>query len=143
VTEPYAAAGRGGQDFAAGRLTLVAHEASAAQVADAMIATWCEIDAALTPIIGRRAVLALYERSLTLAARSHPWLAGTHKGTQALDLAALKAVIARRGGAEAAHGSRALLQSFNELLSSLIGPSLSKRTLRSAFAHASKVGFSP
>ena len=52
-------------------------------------------------------------------------------------LAALKPVVARQSSAEAALGSRALLQTFNQLLGSLIGPSLTERLLRSALANAS------
>jgi hypothetical protein len=132
MTDPPRAAARGHDDIAVARQTLAAHDAPAAQVADAMVATWHEIDAALTPIIGSKAVVALYKRSLYLTARTHPWLAGTHEGAQALDLAALKPVVARQSSAEAALGSRALLQTFDRLLGSLIGPSLTERLLRSA-----------
>jgi hypothetical protein len=124
-------------DSAAVRNRPATHDASAAQIADATIATWYEIDAALTPIIGSKAVVALHKRSLYLTGTTHPWLAGTHEEADALDLAALKTVIARQSGAEAALGSRALLQAFNQLLASLIGPSLTERLLRSARADAS------
>ncbi len=107
------------------------------QIADAMIATWQEIDAALTPIIGRKGVVALYKRSLYLTVAAHPWLAGVHEGSQAEpDLEALKSVVAKQGSAEAAAGANALLQTFNQLLGSLIGPSLTGRLLRSAWADA-------
>ena len=131
MTQPHGAAARG-PDMALVRRPVAAHDANAAQIADAMVATWHEIDAALTPIIGSKAVVALYKRSLHLTAKTHPWLAGTHEGAQALDLAALKPVVAQQSSAEAALGSRALLQTFNQLLGSLIGPSLTERLLRSA-----------
>ncbi len=137
MTQAHQAAARGHDDTPVVRPTLAAHDASAAQIADAMVATWYEIDAALTPIIGSKAVVALYKRSLYLTGRTHPWLAGTHEGAQALDLAALKPVVARQSSAEAALGSRALLQTFIQLLGSLIGPSLTERLLRSAWADAS------
>lgn len=137
MTEPRRAGTRGQGDIAVVRLTLAAREASAAQIADAMVATWYEVDAALTPIIGSKAVVALFKRSLHLTGRTHPWLAGTHEGAQALDLAALKPVVAQQSSAEAALGSRALLQTFHQLLGALIGPSLTERLLRSAWADAS------
>ena len=137
MTQPRAAAEQRRDDIDVEGRTLAAHEANAAQIADAMVATWHEIDAALSPIIGRKAVVALFKRSLYLAARSHPWLAGTHEGAQVLDLAALKPVVARRSGVEAALGSRVLLETFDQLLGSLIGPSLTERLLRSAWTHAS------
>jgi hypothetical protein len=110
-------------------------DANAAQIADAMVATWQEIDAALTPIIGSRGVAALYKRSLYLTGAAHPWLAVLHGGSQAeIDLAALKSVVAQQGSADAALGGNALLQTFYQLLGSLVGPSLTERLLRSVWA---------
>ena len=138
MTEPPGAATRGYDDIAVVRRTLAAHDASAAQIADAMVATWREIDTALAPIIGSKAVAALYKRSLHLTGRTHAWLAGAHEGAQAaIDLEALKSVVARQSNADAALGSSALLQTFNQLLSSLIGRSLTERLLRGASAGAS------
>ena len=113
----------------------VAPDANASQIADAMVATWREIDAALAPIIGSRGVVALYKRSLSLTAAAHPWLVGTHEGVPAaLDLAALKAVLAQQTSADAALGGNALLQTFYQLLGSLVGPALTERLLRSVWA---------
>ena len=138
MTQLHVAASRTHDDTAAARRTLAAHDASAAQIADAMVATWHEIDTALAPIIGSKAVAALYKRSLHLTARTHPWLAAAHEGGQAaIDLAGLKSVVARQSDADAAHGSSALLQTFNQLLGSLIGPSLTERLLRGAWANPS------
>ena len=108
--------------------------ATAAQIADATVATWQEIDTALTPIIGQRGVAALYKRSLYLNRPAHPCLAGMVEGVQkTLDLAALKSVLARQNAANAAAAGGAVLQTFHELLTSLIGPSLSERLLRSVW----------
>jgi len=138
MTEPLGAAMRAHGETAALHRTFAAHDTSAAQIADVMVATWHDIDAALVPIIGSKALAALYKRSLYLAARTHPWLAGAHEGAQAaIDLAAMKSVVARQSNAEAALGSSALLQTFNRLLSSLIGPSLTERLLRGASAGSS------
>ena len=137
MTQPHGAAARG-PDMALVRRPVAAHDANAAQIADAMVATWHEIDAALTPIIGSKAVVALYKRSLHLTAKTHPWLAGTHEGVQAtLDLAALKATLAQRSSADAALGGNALLQTFHQLLCSLVGPSLTERLLRPVWADPS------
>lgn len=116
----------------------VATHASAAQTADAMVATWQDIDAALTPIIGRKGFVALHKRSLYLTVAAYPWLAGTDEGAEgAIDLAALKAVVAQQSSAAAALGSSALLQTFYQLLGSLVGPSLTERLLRRAWAEVS------
>ncbi len=96
-----------------------------------MVALWEEVDAALTPIIGKRGVLALYQRSLFLVKAEHPWLAAMNEGVQKeFDLAALRSVVLQQDRATAAKGGFALLQTFQELLTSLVGPSLAERLLR-------------
>jgi hypothetical protein len=116
----------------------VGKDANAAQIADAIVATWQEIDAALTPIIGQRGVAALYRRSLYLTCAAHPWLAGTHEDAHTdMDLAALKSVFREQSSTHAAGGGNALFQTFYELLASLVGSSLTERLLRSVWANSS------
>lgn len=111
--------------------------ADATQVADAVAAVWSDIDQALHPIIGQRGVLALYNRSLKLAAARHPWLADGHPGAlAAIDASALHAALARQQPAEALAAGQALLVGFRELLSSLIGASLTDRLLGSVWGPA-------
>lgn len=114
-------------------------DADSARVADTVIGLWHEIDEALHPIIGRRGVAALYSRSLTLTAATHPWLAQGHPGTQAsaIDTTALKAALAAQPAAQGLAGSTALFQSFHALLASLVGASLTDRLLRSVWVHSS------
>jgi hypothetical protein len=113
-------------------------EADAARIAEAAIAIWHEIDDALTPIVGPQGVVALYRRSLHLTVAAHPWVEGGIDGARAaLDPAALKAVLAQRSSAEAAAGGSAFLQTFHELMASLVGPSLTERLLRSVWAPSS------
>jgi hypothetical protein len=115
----------------------VGTDANAAQIADAMAATWKEIDAALTPIIGSRGVVALYKRSLYLTGAAYPWLAGMHdRAPAAIDLAALKSVVAQQSSAQAALGGNALFRTFYQLLGSLIGPSLTERLLHPVWAYS-------
>jgi hypothetical protein len=114
----------------------VAKGADAAQIADAIVSTWQAIDAALSPIIGRGGVAALYNRSLHLTGSRYPWLAGSYNDVQtALDLAALKSVLVQQSSTSAAAVGGALLQTFYEMLTSLIGPSLTERLLRSVWAN--------
>lgn len=111
--------------------------ANAAQVADAVAAVWREVDLALDPIIGHRGVLALYHRSLKLAAARHPWLAAGHPGAlAAFDTSALRAALARQPAAEALAAGDALLQGFRDLLARLIGDSLTDRLLVSVWGPA-------
>ena len=113
----------------------VAKRADAAEVADALVATWRDIHTALAPIIGSKGVAVLYHRSLHLASSDHPWLAVLRESDPtAIDLVALKSVATQQTGALAAGGANALLQTFYQLLGSLIGPSLTERLLRSVWA---------
>jgi hypothetical protein len=116
----------------------VGKDADAARIAEAIVSTWQEIDAALSPIIGQRGVAALYKRSLYLTGAAHPWLAATHGSVQpTMDLAALKSVFVQQTSADAAAAGNALLQKFHELLASLVGSSLTERLLRSVWANPS------
>jgi hypothetical protein len=97
-------------------------------------AVWVEIDRELTPIIGVRGVAALHGRSLFLASRQHPWLRdanGAQHGVQlAMDLEALERCISAQSSDAARAGSAELLQTFDDLLASMVGPALSERLLR-------------
>ena len=111
-----------------------AQGADAAQVADAVAATWQKIDAALSPIIGTGSVTVLFMRSLHLIEPAHPWLVGMHPpGQTTVDLAALKATLALQSNDTGAAAGGALLQTFYELLASLVGPSLTERLLHSVW----------
>ena len=103
-------------------------------VSQAMVAICQEIFAALEPILGQQGVIALYQRSLQRAALTYPWLAPTDKSMQAglpnLDLATLKPLFSHQTAAVASAGGTAFLLSFSELLSSLIGLSLTEQLLQ-------------
>ena len=99
-------------------------------VVSSIIATCQDVDAALTPIIGPRGVAALFNRSIQLASLTQPLLAGTQSATPTtMDLALLKAQLAGRDPAEAAAAGAALLHTFQELLGTLIGVSLTEQLL--------------
>ena len=57
-----------------------ASDADPTQIAAAVLAIWEEIDDALTPIVGAQGLVALYRRTVHLAAAQHPWLAGRDEG---------------------------------------------------------------
>ena len=117
---------------------LVSDGADAEQVANAIVAIWLEIDQALHPIIGHRGVAALYNRSLHLTAVTYPWLAIDQPAVPAaVDPSGLRAALVRQTAAEAAVGGSALFQTFHELLSSLVGASLTDRLLGSVWTHSS------
>ena len=112
----------------------VGDDASAAQIAEAMVSIWQGIEAALSPVIGKRGVAGLYERSLHLCGLSHPWLAAMHEGVQTtMDLPALKSALSQQSSANAAAASSTLLQTVYQLLANLIGASLTERLLHSVW----------
>jgi hypothetical protein len=126
-----------GRRIAAALAPRVANGAEAAQIAEAVVATWQAVDAALSPIIGHVGVAAMYKRSVYLNTAVHPWLSGTRQGVHAgMDLASLKSVLEEQSNFAAAAGGDALLQTFIELLTTLVGPSLTERLLRSVWAES-------
>ena len=125
----------GARQIAASLARSAGTAATAAQIADATVAAWHVIDGALAPIIGRRGVAALYQRSLHLNHPVHPWLpAATEKLQASLDTTGLKSALAQQDAASAATASGAVLQTFHDLLATPVGPSLTDRLLRSVWA---------
>ena len=105
--------------------------ADTAKTAQAIVSTLQDMDAALTPIIGQQGVAALYRRSLHLCASTHPSLARTcDKMPAGMDLTALPPVLVEQSEAYALFFGEVLLTTFYELLTTLIGPSLTARLLR-------------
>ncbi|HEY9199595.1 MAG TPA: hypothetical protein VIR60_09525 [Gammaproteobacteria bacterium] len=117
---------------------MAAQGASVEEIAEAAVATWRNIDAALSPIIGQRGVAALYKRSLHLSRAHHPWLTTAAESTpQPDDFTALQTATAQQTTADAMAANDALLQNFTDLLANLIGASLTERLLRSVWDHPS------
>ncbi|KAI2669241.1 hypothetical protein [Pseudomonas sp. TNT3] len=109
----------------------VGPNADIARIAQALVTTLQDMGAALTPIIGHQGVVALYRRSIHLCASNHPRLAGTYDSVQStLDLIALKSVLVEQSETDALFFGEVLLTTFHELLTTLIGPSLTARLLR-------------
>lgn len=109
----------------------VGPNADIARIAQALVTTLQDMGAALTPIIGQQGVVALYRRSIHLCASNHPRLAGTYDSVQStLDLIALKSVLVEQSETDGLFFGEVLLTTFYELLTTLIGPSLTARLLR-------------
>jgi len=105
------------------------------ELADFVVSAWQTLETSLSPIIGQRSVATLYKRSFYLASRKHPWLMDMHEGMQAtMNLAALKAALLEQSSAEIAVGAGSALQMFYEVLTNLIGASLTERLSRSVWA---------
>lgn len=103
-------------------------------VAMAAVARWESIVEVLTPILGHRGVAALYRRTLNLAGSSHPCLIEAHESDEPVSLKRLRRVLAQQGPDAAAAATDASLQTFHELLNSLIGTSLTQRLLGSVWS---------
>lgn len=112
----------------------------AAQIADEIVIMFEEINDVLSPIIGRRGVDALYKRSLHLAVPAYPWLADARDGIQEfMDPAKLKSTLCAQSPASAAAGGGVVLQTFHDLLASLVGPSLTERLLHPVWNKSSGI----
>ena len=98
-------------------------------IALALASTWRGVDAALSPIIGKQGVAALYRRSVDVTALTHPSLETIYNNNGVIDQPALTAALATQDLAHAAAAGDALLLTFCDLLATLVGPVLADRLL--------------
>ncbi len=104
------------------------------RVAQIAVSSLIAINAALAPIVSDRGVGALYRRSLYLIRSDFPWLGGVYEGALLPgEFAPLQAALTRQTGAEAVRATESLLRTFHDLLTSLIGGSLTERLLGSVW----------
>lgn len=121
--------------------TLV-QRAGGAPDAIAMVAavsrTWQFMAAQLEPVIGVRGVDVLLDRALHLTSKKFPWLVHTTLSEVGVDpVTRLQSRFVNRDATEAAEAGGALLVTFTELLSSLIGEPLTERLLATVWLAAS------
>ena len=117
----------------------VAQGEDAAGIAAMATTAWRQADVRLSPLIGRRGLAALYQRSVHISANTYPWLGMCYQGIQyEMDLESLRAVLAAQSPADAAAATTFLLQTFYDLLAGLIGPSLTARLLQSVWNSSSR-----
>ena len=113
-------------------------------VAHGVVQRFQQIDAVLAPIIGHGGVVAIYERTRHLSARSYPWLAGPDDGFgSGMDLEELKVLIGLQSNEEAAAGASCLVESIHDLLVSLIGEALTTQLLGAAPPPPPHLGTAP
>jgi hypothetical protein len=102
----------------------------AAETADALVSVWQDITSALYSIIGRQGIAALYDRSVSLTSKQHPWLASSRAGVgNSVDHQALRSVVAGQSASDAGAGASEFLQTFCDVLASLIGSALCEQLL--------------
>lgn len=100
------------------------------ELADAAVAVWQQVDTALSPVIGKHAVLALLQRSLHLARRRRPSLEAVCQELQPIpSCMALRGILLLQASAEIPLVHAELLQIFRDLVERLVGPSLTERLL--------------
>ncbi|MEO7050534.1 MAG: hypothetical protein ABI128_02610, partial [Rhodanobacter sp.] len=105
--------------------------ADASRAAAMAVALWKNVGRTLSPIIGQAGVDALFKRSIYLSRGAQPCLASVFDNPAQPDaLAALQTAFAQQPGATAVAANIVLLQNFQDLLTSLIGLSLTERLLR-------------
>ncbi len=111
---------------------LVAQGAGVSSIADAAVAVWRGVEGALSPIIGPSGVAALYRRSLHLTRGTHACLAEVYDADrEAGGFVPLHRTLSQQTPAVAVAANGVLLQTFCDLLASLIGATLTERLLRS------------
>ena len=104
------------------------------QIADAAVVIWSSVHAALFPLIGQRGSAALYKRSLHLARTNYSWLSAAYAGAvKPGDFASLHLVLSQQSAVLAAAAHDAMVQILHDLLSDLIGRSLTDRLLQTAW----------
>jgi hypothetical protein len=119
-------------------------ETESRRIAASAIATWHEIDTALCPIIGRRGVSGLYKRCLNLTRKDYAWLAAVEEALpEAGEFEALQRALSQQTSSVAAAASSALLQTFYNLLTNLIGVSLTTQLLQSVSGFLPAGGHAP
>lgn len=104
-------------------------------IAEATIEIWHQVADQLIPVIGAGGFDVLFNRSLHLTCTAFPWL--TILGDKRDRTALLANIKARLAGGETNHAIEAsytLLVTFTELLSTLIGESLTQRLLNPVWA---------
>jgi len=85
-------------------------------------------------VIGLRGSAALYERSLHLAQADFLWLGAAYPGAaEPGRFAALRSVLVQQTPQQAAAAHDSLLHTFVNLLTDLIGASLTRRLLQDAW----------
>jgi hypothetical protein len=105
---------------------------------EATAVTWRLVAAQLAPIIGARGFEVLLGRALHIAGTTFPWLvAGANRDGATSPLPSLEGCLARQDPAAAAEASYTLLLTFTELLTTLIGESLTTRLLAPVWASPS------
>lgn len=106
------------------------------KVADASITLWEQIATQIISIIGEGGFNSLYARSVFLTQSTFPWLAvGPLPPQDDQRFAGLKMSLEGKTPAQASEANSLLLNTFTDILVSLIGEPLTANILRSAWSN--------
>ena len=134
MTVPDPSTHRTVQDFCDELALLARDGADATQIATLVVIKWRLLDDALSPIIGHGGVIALFRRAVFLTRQSHVALSLIPEAPDQLhDFAALQTLLSQQPSSEGAAIASALQHTFIDLLTHLIGESLTERLLRSVW----------
>ena len=111
--------------------------ADATSIAAMAVSIWTDVERALSPVIGRRAVAAIYGRSLSLTSVACTCLSHVRENDGENDFTSLQYALAQQTSADAVAAQDALFRTFLQLLSRLIGKSLTGRLLESVLPSSS------
>jgi len=107
-------------------------------IADTVVEIFRQIELALAPVLGPLGVAALYKRTLYLTSPAHRDLAAHQNvAPSALAVDTLHAALAKRSRTDAIAAGTDFLLTFQQLLATLVGRSLTERLLRSVWNHSS------
>jgi hypothetical protein len=113
----------------------------ATAISEASIKVWSEVSTRLAPIIGSEGVEALFNRSLTIAARANPWLAHPlGSNDSATPMVRFRTNLEHRDPISALEVSGVVMGIFYSMLETLIGESLTERLLGPIFGNSDKNG---
>ena len=102
---------------------------SAQLIADRTIEVWEAVARALVPLIGEKGFSILFARCVHLTRNVYPWLALERVEPGWAPFAGLGKILEGRSGADALAASRALLLTFHDALTVLIGAPLTTAML--------------
>lgn len=110
---------------------LAAQGTDPGKIADVTVSIWRGVTEVLSSIVGEYGVAVLYARSLHLASAGYPWLASVREDADRVgEYASLQTTLSQQAVTDAAASAGALLQTFHDLLGTLIGVALTERLLR-------------
>jgi len=107
----------------------------AEKIGSTALFVWSDLDEALLPIIGRSGVAVLYKRSLQITLGAYPCLIYAYDEAERAGKAhaGLDIALSQQTSEHALEALSALLIAFHELLTYLIGSSLSERLIQSVW----------